>query len=218
MSTPSKYSDPTLTEKDIKVFEAKKASYFKGSIAVAVVYGVVALSLIVLAALTDAGRMMIFNNLRPLVITLAIGIIIVIIIMVLQLNDLKPVKLRTVDYDGQACPEFWTLQETPLDVLNGMTEEARIYAKTRCVRDTTVTSNRSDLVNYNDASIDQKVRDAASKYLTDTNLNTGGQMDCNTIYPVALGLTDEKAFADAPNTLRCNIASKCGFAWSAVCP
>lgn len=216
-SQSNKYSNPNLTDKDIKIFEAKKANYFKGSIAVAVVYGVVALSLILLAALSDAGRTMIMNNLRPFVITLAIGIIIVVTVIVLQLNSLEPTVLKTVEYDGQMCPDYWTLQETPLDVLNGMSEEARMYAKTRCVRDTKVMANVNPVTYPEPADTNDVLNTSARAYLSGTNMSTVGAMNCNTLYPVALGLTDEKAYPSAPNTLRCDIANKCGFAWSSVC-
>lgn len=222
-SNQNNYSDPTLTEQDIKLFEAKKANYFKGSIAVAVVYGIVALGLILLAALSDAGRTMIFENLKPFVITLAVGIIVVITVMVLQLMSIKPIKVGTVMYDASVCPDYWQLEETPLNELNSMSEEERLYAQTRCRRNTKITdNNNTTTVMYTSpASDDQsdaaKLNRTVRNYLDSTNIHKDGQMNCNMLYPVSLGLKDETSFPAQQNKARCDIAQKCGFAWSGVC-
>lgn len=220
-----KYSDASLTDKDIKVFEAKKAQYFKGSIAVAVVYGVVALALILIVALTESGRILLTTNLKPFVITLVIGIILVIVVMVVQLLSLAPSRIVTSQYDAQACPDYWRLEETPESDLEVIDEEKRMTASSRCVRDTVtqrgqtthvVTPVHTADVTYEVS--DNKLNKAAHEYLDLTNESSEGKVNCNRVYPSALALIDETTFPDSKNNLRCDIAQKCGFAWSAVCP
>lgn len=228
MSTENKYSDATLTDKDIKVFEAKKAQYFKGSIAVAVVYGVAALLLILLAALTESGRILLTTNLKPFVITLIIGIIIVIVVMVIQLYALAPKRIETNQFDAQTCPDYWRLEQTPAAELDLIDEEKRMNAFTRCVRDTRTrrgitTGTVTPLYHVPDAPAitypidDTTLNKTANEYLDQMNLSTDGQMNCDKLYPTALGIMDEVAFPDKKNTLRCDIAERCGFAWSSVC-
>lgn len=212
----SKYSDVRLTEKDIEVFEARKKQYFKGSIAVAVVYGVLALFLVAIAVFTQQGRNLLTGDLKPFVITLVVGIFIVIIIMMIQLINAKPQHIESVSYDAHICPDYWNLKETSETNLNMMLPEKRFLASTYCERDTTkVPVTGLTDVSVGTISTDQKVKDTVALHLKDIGANN---VSCSTLYPAAMGQRDEEAFPVDKNAMRCAVAKRCGFAWSSVCP
>lgn len=220
-------SDINLTEKDLKVFEAKKSSYFKGSIAVAVVYGVVALVLVLFASFSDTGRQVLATDLKPFVITLVVGILLVIATIAIQLYTLKPIRIKSTSYSGDMCPDFWHLEQTPEEVLDQMDEEKRFLGAQRCVRTTNANAQAGkyvsdsptpirDTVNYTTEE-NKKVRNAMRQYMDEMDISDAEVMSCNMLYPMSLDSLDNEAFPDKKNTLRCDLAQKCGFSWSSVC-
>lgn len=215
-TTNTQYKNQLLTDKDIKVFEAKRSQYFKGSIAVCVVYGIVALFLIAIAILSDKGRIALSTDLKPFVITFVFGVVLIIIIMAWMLLTFKPKVVPKAGYDAQACPDYWDLRETPQDDLDDMVSERRFSAATKCVRNTDILGSGPDSKDIS-TGLDQEGINAFDTYLREVNQSSDKQVNCNTVYPMALGEIDEKEFPKEPNKLRCHMAKTCGFAWSSVC-
>lgn len=210
MSAPQP-TNQNFTEAETKAFAAKKSALYKGSIAVCVVYGVVALCMILLATLTQSGKELLSTQLRTFVVTLIVGIMIVIIIISIMIYTAAPTKIETVLYDRDVCPDYWKLEKTNLDIFKN--PEAKIKGGNVCVRDTNILSapTGSYPLSENAPAVVKDVHAYASEMgLQTTDL-------CNRIYPTALGLADETKYASMPNTMRCDLAEKCGFAWSSVC-
>ncbi len=216
MSEPQQ-GNQNLTEAENKAFNAKRSSLFKGSIAVSVVYGVVALALILVVVLSENGKTMLTTQFKPFVITLIIGILVVIAIMAFTVATVKPTKIDTSVYDNGMCPDYWKLQKTDLTTLNALDTNARFVAANVCVRDTRVMpAGASDMTYTNTA--DAKLAEYVNTYAKDFKVKESGKLDCNRLYPTALSLADEKNYPNQQNKMRCEIANKCGFAWTSVCP
>lgn len=100
-------SQNDLSDAELKAYETKKASWFKGTIAVCVVYGVFAVALLAIALFDARGRQFLSEDLLPFTITFVAGMILVIILLVIQITTFKPKKLENILYDREVCPDYW---------------------------------------------------------------------------------------------------------------
>lgn len=100
-------SQNDLSDAELKAYEIKKAGWFKGTIAVCVVYGVFAIALLAIALFDARGRQFLSEDFLPFTITFVAGMILVIILLVIQITTFKPKKLETILYDREVCPDYW---------------------------------------------------------------------------------------------------------------
>ena len=129
-----------LSELELATYQAQKASWFKGTIAVCVVYGVFAIGLLAIALMDARGRQILSEDLLPFTITFVAGMIIVIILLVVQITTFKPQQLNNVLYDRETCPDYWkAVPATADDIkLGGNTDESAADSylkKIKCVPD-----------------------------------------------------------------------------------
>ena len=124
--------DPTASEVD--AFKVERSRLFKGSIAVCVVYGVIALCMLIFAAVNQSGREFMADNMMPFIVTFVVGTIIVIFFLVLQVATFKIHPSNATTYDGEMCPDYWTLQKsTDADIPSSVDENARGLMNFKCV-------------------------------------------------------------------------------------
>ena len=136
-----KYSD--LTEAELKAYRIDKKRFFKGTIAVCVVYGVFAALLLAVAFFDSRGRQILSEDLLPFVITFVVATILIIIFLVIQVATFKPKRLQQGVYDQDMCPDYWVLKETPWMDLNSNTVASDLdkeLMKYRCEPDPAVFS------------------------------------------------------------------------------
>ncbi len=210
---------PKFTEAETKVFMQKKAAMYKGSIAICVVYGVLALGLVLFALFSPTGNQLLTVQFKMLTTTLVIGILVIIAIIVMMIVATKPSKINAAIYDKNMCPDYWRLQKTEEDKYKALAPGAQPAGGNVCVRDMTFLPEGSPAVIAANPASKTPLEDQIYKYAQDMNLvGTDGKLDCNRLYPTALGFMDEKLYPDEQNKMRCEIANKCGFAWSSVCP
>lgn len=218
--------DQKFTEAETKVFTQKKSAMYKGSIAICVVYGVIALGLVLFALLSPTGNQMLTVQFKMFIITLVIGILVIISIIVLMIATAKPAKINTAIYDKGMCPDYWKLEKTDENTLKRMSAEAKVVGGNVCVRDNTILpdvipSNQKEYSNT-DKALEGYVKKYGTDFgvigVTEIDKVTFGKLNCNRLYPTALGFMDEKLYPDNQNKIRCEIAEQCGFAWSSVCP
>lgn len=217
MSDVNPNQDQNFTEAENKAFQAKKKSMYKGTMAVCIVYGVLALGLGLIAMLSQSGKMMLTTQFNVFVITLVVGILLIIGLMAFTIAVAKPTKMETSVYERDACPDYWKLQPTEQAKLDAMDTNSRFVGQNVCIRDTNVLPSGSAELSYsnpNDSDLATKVNEYADKM----KVNGAGSLDCNRLYPSALSIMDEKYYPTQQNKMRCEIADKCGFAWSTVCP
>lgn len=128
---------PTLdiTDADAKKFINKRARWFKGSIVVCCVYGVFALILLLIAIFSEKGKLILSGYLMPFTVTLIGGMLFIVLLLVIQITTFKPSITDTNVYDGDICPDYWTLEklsENEINQLNGVDQKNRYLMKYRC--------------------------------------------------------------------------------------
>ena len=126
-------TDPSLTDKDIDIYEANRKNYFKGTIAVCVIYGVVAVGLFLLALMSDKGRDIISNDLKYFTATLIGGILLIVILLIIQIATMKPAKIKGDIQNSMVCPDYWSLQKTPQNELNLLPAADKYLLGYKCV-------------------------------------------------------------------------------------
>lgn len=127
-----------LTDAELAAYHAKKASWFKGTIAVCVVYGVFAIGLLAIALLDVRGRQLLSEDFLPFTITFVAGMIVVIILLVIQITSFKPQGLKNLIYDRETCPDYWKAVPATQDEmrLGSENEQADQYLKKiKCIPD-----------------------------------------------------------------------------------
>lgn len=130
------------TEEEMKIYSNERASIYKGTITVCVIYAVIAFILILLGYFTEWGRDFLLGTILPFVITYIIGSIIIIIILADWVSKYKPRKIddRT-SYDNDICPDYWKLQPLSDDELANMQFSSNVNKNLmnyKCVLDPTI--------------------------------------------------------------------------------
>lgn len=132
-----------LSDAELAAYQTNKAGWFKGTIAVCVVYGVFALALLAIAVFDTRGRQFLSEDFLPFTITFVAGMIVVIILLVVQIVTFKPKKLETVLYDREVCPDYWKfVPTTSADVTHLQNDDSseQHLMKMKCVPDPEVIS------------------------------------------------------------------------------
>jgi hypothetical protein len=210
----------------MKAYEKQKVGYFKGTIAVCVVYGVIAVGLLIVASFSATGKAVITGALLPFMITFIGGMIFVIIVLLVSLFSSKPPKVAVFQYDNMKCPDYWKLVPTPPSGLATFPEDVRSKMKYTCVRDPNYmklagdsgngivtlnnVENNSENISLSKASI--------IPYFLNGNDEKNGRTNCNGLFPDYMANWDNNFDAAAGNKIRCRYAQQCNIPWTSVCP
>jgi len=189
---------------------ANRANYFKGSIAVAVIYGVFAISLFLIALFSAKAKELFIGNMLPFVLTLCIGMLVIVAMLTVWLIRYKPPTNIVFEYDNMKCPDYWTLTRSSKTDLNYVGESDKYRAKYKCVRDGNITFPEGNL------SVDEDTN--LQKIAIQSNTRSPSALSCNSLYPDLMSYYDIKANPDTPNKDRCEYANQCGVSWTSVCP
>lgn len=99
-----------FTDDEIALYTAERYKIYRGTIAVCIIYAVIALILILIGYFTEWGRQFILGTILPFVVTYIIGTIIVIIILANSVSNYKPHKIdNRPTFDNAMCPDYWKL-------------------------------------------------------------------------------------------------------------
>lgn len=172
-----------LTDAELATYTANKAAWFKGTIAVCVVYGVFAIGLLAIALSDVRGRQFLSEDFLPFTITFVGGMIVVIILLVIQITSFKPKHLETILYDREICPDYWKAIPSTKDDLAATTNDgdssAQQLMKMKCVPDPDVfaldykwsTDNKFERVSANNENnvFGHKVVNSGSPYNSTNN-------------------------------------------------
>lgn len=107
------YPDLKMSDDDAKAFITKRASWFKGTIAVCVVYGVLALGMLLLALFSEQGKSALTDYLLTFTVTFILGMIIIIVLLVIQITTFKPFLSGLDTISSDVCPDYWVMKKTP---------------------------------------------------------------------------------------------------------
>ena len=214
-----------LTPSQQALYKSRRASYFKGTIAVCVIYGTLSLFLFVLAIASVKGRELLANDLLSFTVTFIAGMILIIIVLTLQVLNFKPPNYTGEDPAAMVCPDYWTLKETPKYVLDNVTNsEEKYLMQYMCQND------RSGVMPAREAAqtfattaalpVSRKLKEkvASVVYGAQGNDDNAGRLNCNLVFPTLMAVKDRKEFPEVPNSMRCQYAKTCGVSWTEACP
>jgi hypothetical protein len=112
MSSQVNISD--LTDEEMKIHTANKMKMFKFTIMVCVLYGSIALCVLLFAIFTETGSKLFYNHLFSFTMTFVVGTILIIIYLSNLIYNFQPnVNNSQISYDVEMCPDYWKLETIP---------------------------------------------------------------------------------------------------------
>lgn len=130
----SGYPNIKMTDAQAKNFQVKRIAWFKGTIAISVVYGVLALAMLLIIMFSQAGKMALTGSLLPFTVTFIAGVVLIVILLIIQVTTFKPPNETSDSYDGDMCPDYWLLQKTDKSELDRISDPTNKFLMTyKCV-------------------------------------------------------------------------------------
>jgi hypothetical protein len=207
-----------VSEKDLLAFREKKINYFKGSIAVCVIYGVLALGLLAVAVMNQTMQESFQTNFMPFLSTLITGILLVIGILVAMLWQMQaPTESQKV-YSVTACPDYWTQEVVSKEEMDLMRQSGELNVEqksVRCVPNWAFANNVAPTAEFpTTGNADQELLKAKAETLFGKGAT---KAVCHAVYPQLFGQVDNSESLDS-NDYRCAYARVCNVPWTAACP
>lgn len=128
------------TDMELNIYESEKNKMFKGTIAICIIYAIIAIIMLSSGYFTEIGKNYIFSTLLPFTIVFIIGTISVILYFTYKIYNYKPKRAveNNLKIDDLTCPDYWKLEEVPdtsKTAQNGENESAFTY---KCVMDLSI--------------------------------------------------------------------------------
>ena len=138
-----KNNNDAITDYEYAIFNQKRQKVFYGTIAICVLYAVIAIVLLILANLSEKIKFLLLNNFLPFTIVFIVGTILIVAFLMNQVINFKPYKIdKNSRYDNLSCPDYWNLEKVPnlndsnsLNTFNSLFDSNinRNFFKYRCV-------------------------------------------------------------------------------------
>lgn len=209
-----------------KEYEVNRGRMFKGTIAVSVVYGVIALFLVVLMFLSERTKQVLGVDLFAFSVTFIAGMLLIITLLVIQILTFKKEK-PSLPTDLYQCPDYWELKETPPDVLNKFPEDVRSFVQYRCTPNTSI-YQPSVIKNTLPSALPDAdkalVKELDTAWTEFNNLDavknsSPDKMSCMQLYPGWMAREDRTKNPNNPTKMRCQYANFCtnSAPWTGLC-
>jgi hypothetical protein len=207
-----------------KEYEVNRGRMFKGTIAVSVTYGVIALFLVVLMFLSERTKQVLGIDLFAFSVTFIAGVLLIVTLLVIQILTFKKEK-PTLPTDLYQCPDYWELSETPPELVQRFPENVRAFVQYRCtpkpgVYDSRMMKTTLPSADTNRAQI-KELDDAWAKFnrMDAVINNADDQMSCKQIYPGWMAAEDRTITPNNPTKMRCQYSKFCtnSAPWSGLC-
>lgn len=222
-------ANPLLTDNDIKSYNINKGVWFNSTIAVCVVYGTIAIGMLLIVLFSPSGSQFLTDDFRAFSLTFIGGIILVIILLVVQILSFKPRVYLAPPFDNDMCPDYWTLKQNT-DTLTAAEKLTTQYYCEPPIGYTSITpvptftsshittpNTTNDGLTYPATNI---LYTSSSSYYPHYNGTPGtSNLDCSKVYPYQLSmLNNHSTTLTEPNALQCAYAQQCGITWTSMCP
>lgn len=205
-----------LTKQQREAYLAERSRYFKGTIVVCVIYGVLALGMLLLAVFSPKGREILADTLLPFTVTFIGGMLFIIILLTISVLNFGPPIFVGGDPMAMVCPDYWHLEETPASVVRTFAAEDQYLVKYRCKRTDTSSAPPSSV-----PLVVSPAQPANTKLYNTYSPKMYGdsEVKCDTVYPYFMSVKDnQEKIGDKTNAMRCEYARVCKTPWSSVCP
>lgn len=214
-------------EEDYKnVTDTERKKYFKGTIVVIVIYGLVILVMSIAGILSESMKELLFVSGFPFTVTFISGVILIIILLLIQLFTYKPAEIpEKYSGDNMSCPDYWVLKKTPKNVLDNIEDKkVRQLSKYYCENPEESTGIYITGMGSTDPIPDtrklRQLKNVVSNYNI-TSIDGDYHMKCNRLYPDYMASVDKRNFPIDPTSMRCEYLKQCSsssnIAWTSVC-
>ena len=135
-----------MTEDEEKYIRNLKYNAFMGTIAVCVIYGIIAILMILYINLTESGKTL-YSDLKPFALTFIFGTLLIIIVtttMVLYWEPEQAAKLKINDVlqNPYSCPDYYVLEQS------GDSDSNMVSNMSFNLKGNTVLTDEVDFLNY----------------------------------------------------------------------
>jgi hypothetical protein len=160
-----------MTEDEEKYIRNLKYNAFMGTIAVCVIYGIIAILMILYINLTESGKTL-YSDLKPFALTFIFGTLLIIIVtttMVLYWEPEQAAKLKINDVlqNPYSCPDYYLLEQS------GDSESNVVSNMSAYLINNTVLTDKVDFLNYKSNELYEY------KCTNDTNIIETATIDVN---------------------------------------
>lgn len=230
-------------QKQLDLYEIKRVSLFKGTIAVCAVYGTIALIILLITIFTEFGKTVLADTMFAFTTTFIAGMILIVVILGISVSMYKMPDTDFSTYNTLSCPDYYTLEKEAVSNLGSYNTGIKNKMTYKCVADTnvwgtgfgtsTTASVSGGIMTYNNsAGIGTTsftgIGSTTSfyKYMdgiglgstsggvtTYTGIGTTNQQ-CNNVFPLYLSSLENES---DPTKLHCQWSKVCGVPWSSAC-
>jgi len=196
-------------QKQLDLYEIKRANLFKGTIAVCAVYGAIALIVLLITIFTEFGKTVLADTMFAFTTTFIAGMILIVVILGISVTAYEMPDTNFSTYNTLSCPDYYKLEkETPENIAlyNTGIKNKMTY---KCVADTSVWG-----VGFGTGSIGVGTTTVLNKeYYTGIGTAVSNNK-CNTIFPLYLSSLETDS---NPTDLHCKWSKLCNVPWSSAC-
>lgn len=101
-----------FSDYDITVYNKKREKIFWGTIAICVLYGLIAFALFVACYTSQSIKTILLSRFLPFTAVFIIGTILIVFYLSYQVQSFKPIKIdKTSNYNPLSCPDYWRLEK-----------------------------------------------------------------------------------------------------------
>jgi hypothetical protein len=210
-----------------KLTDIERTKYFKGTIVVIVIYGVIILGISIVGILMPTMKELLFVSGFPFTVTFISGVILIILALLVQLFTYKPAPIPEKHIgDNMSCPDYWVLKKTKKEELKKMRPKVRKLSKYYCENPEDPIGIDVGLVGIGSTS-QRELRElnrVVNEY-SSNSIDANYHMKCNRLYPDYMASVDKRSFPLNPTSMRCTYVKQCAsnptnptqIAWTNVC-
>lgn len=197
-------------------YQQTRTRMFKGTIAISVIYGAIALFFVILMFTTDRTKQVLGVDLFAFSVTFIAGVLVIVGMLVVQIVYFKKEVPRS-GFDIYQCPDYWELVQTDTATMNNFPSELRPYFQYSCRPSPKI--YHMDNVNVSDPTeAGEPQLFTAYEEVNRNQPNSTDKMSCKKIYPGYMAYKDGKLNPNETNRMRCDYSSFCKAPWSSICP
>lgn len=132
-----------LSKTQKEAYDIRRANVFKGTIAVCVLYAVLATLILLITLFTNFGKTVLADTLFAFTITIIAGMILIVVILGISVSNYQPPEITFDLFNSLSCPDYYTLEAVPKGDLNQYPKEKQPYLNYRCVANSAVYPEKS---------------------------------------------------------------------------
>lgn len=147
-SCSNSINDIKLSNYDMAIYNDKKKKVFWGTIAICIIYTIIALIMFFGSYTSNTFKNVLLNRFYVFTIIFIIGTIMIVAYLYYQVYNFKPIKInRANKYEVLSCPDYWRLEKVNITDNNSNAFDSNISKQLfsyRCVMDSKI-FNKTDV-------------------------------------------------------------------------